>query len=131
MKEARAFREDSKARQSAGPRNSDIRTVDQGVQKWLDICEKEGRNGREPVTRYTLDNYEYRAGIIKAYDWNKELHELTKPDIIDFRSWLLGKYSREVSHKVMSSFHSMIMEMIRPLTRVCVRRNIWRWRIPA
>lgn len=112
LKEARAFRENSKAREIAGPRSSEIRTVDQGVQKWLDICEKEGRNGREPVTRYTLDNYEYRAGIIKAYDWDKELHELTKPDIIDFRSWLLGKYSREVSHKVMSSFHSMIMEMI-------------------
>lgn len=89
-----------------------MRTVPQGVQKWLDICEKEGRNGREPVTRYTMVNYAYRAQIINAYAWNKDLHELTKPDIIEFRSWLLEHHSRDVSHKVLSSFHSMIREMI-------------------
>jgi integrase len=73
--------------------------VGQGVKKWLNICEKEGRNGREPVTRYTLDNYEYRAAIIEGYAWGKELRELTKPDVIEFRSWLLETYSRDVAHK--------------------------------
>jgi integrase len=86
--------------------------VAQGVQKWLDICEKEGRNGREPVTRYTLDNYEYRGGIIKSYPWEKEIRELSKPDIIEFRSWLLENYSREVAHKVLTSFHSMVLELV-------------------
>ena len=38
---------------------------------WLRICEKEGLNGREPVTTYTYENYEYRAGFIKAYEWPK------------------------------------------------------------
>src|SRR5689334_11814708 len=67
--EARAFSENSAARKQAARRHSEIVTVEQGVQKWLDICEKEGRNGREPVTRYTLDNYEYRAAIMKEYEW--------------------------------------------------------------
>ncbi len=64
-KEARAFREDTTAQKRASRRGATTVTVEQGVQKWLDICEKEGRDGREPVTRYTLDNYEYRAEIKK------------------------------------------------------------------
>ena len=112
LKEARAFREDGRGRAASAPQSTELRTVRQGVQKWLDICEKEGRNGREPVTRYTLDNYEYRAEIMKKYPWQKELHELTKPDIIEFRSWLLEHHSRDVAHKVLMSFHSMIREMV-------------------
>src|SRR5262245_28729003 len=68
-KEAQAFREDGSARARAQRNHSEVVTVEEGVQKWLDICEKEGRNGREPVTRYTLDNYEYRADIINRYGW--------------------------------------------------------------
>lgn len=112
LKEARAFVESGRAAQSATRSKSEITTVEQGVRKWLEVCEKEGRNGREPVTRYTLDNYEYRARIINAYGWDKGLQELTKPDIISFRSWLLENYSRDVSHKALTSFHSMILELI-------------------
>lgn len=112
LKEARAFREDAGARSASAPLSTEIRTVHQGVQKWLDICEREGRNGREPVTKYTLANYEYRADIIKDYAWDKELHELTKPDIIQFRSWLLQHHSRDVANKVLTSFHSMVKELV-------------------
>jgi integrase len=111
-KEALAFREDAGARLVNAPTDREIRTVAQGIQKWLDICEKEGRNGREPVTRYTLDNYEYRAAIANKYTWSKELNELTKPDIIEFRSWILENYSRDVAHKVLTSFNSMILAAI-------------------
>ncbi|ODS56466.1 MAG: integrase [Acidobacteria bacterium SCN 69-37] len=111
-KEARAFREDATAQKRASRRGATTVTVEQGVQKWLDICEKEGRDGREPVTRYTLDNYEYRAEIIKSYDWDKDLQELSKPDIVQFRSWLLQNHSRDVSSKVLTSFHSMIKELV-------------------
>jgi integrase len=89
MKEARAFLEDSAARRKNGPLSTEIRTIDQGLQKWLDVCAKEGRNGRDPVTAGTVQNYEYRASIIRAYEWTKPLHELTAPDIVEFRSWLL------------------------------------------
>lgn len=112
LKEARAFREDSKARASSAPLSREIRTIDQALRKWLDVCEKEGRNGRDPVTLYTLKSYEYRAEIIRSYNWQRELHELSAPDVVEFRSWLLRNYSRDQARKALSSFHSMVLEMV-------------------
>ena len=112
LKEARTFLEDSAARRKSGPLSTEIRTVDQGLQKWLDVCAKEGRNGRDPVTAGTVQNYEYRADIIRAYEWQKPLHELTAPDIVEFRSWLLKNHSRVVAHKALSSFRSMVKELM-------------------
>jgi integrase len=112
MKEAREFRENSAARSTSGPLSKDIRTVEQGLQKWLDVCEKEGRNGRDPVTAGTLENYRYRKNIISAYDWKKPLHELTAPDIVEFRSWLLLNHSRAVARKALTSLHSMVQELM-------------------
>ena len=66
-----------------------IVTVADGVEKWLEVCEKEGRDGRDPVTDFTLKGYKYRARIMNSYPWEKNLQELTAPDIIEFRSWLL------------------------------------------
>lgn len=120
-KEAIEFRENGSARTTASRRSSEIQTVEQGLTKWLHVCEKEGRDGREPVTQYTLDNYTYRASIIKKYDWDKGLADLAKSDIIEFRSWLLQHYSRDVAHKVLKSFHSMILEMI---TRTILQHDV-------
>ena len=85
LKEARAFLESGNARQSARA-SADIRTVAQATDLWLMACEKEGLNGREPVTGYTLQNYGYRAEFIKAYGWDKSTAELAAPDIVAFRS---------------------------------------------
>ena len=112
MKEARTFLEDSAARRKNGPLSSEIRTIEQGLRKWLDVCAREGRNGRDPVTAGTVQNYEYRAGIIRAYEWKKPLHELTAPDIVEFRSWLLLHHSRSVAHKALASLHSMVRELM-------------------
>jgi integrase len=112
LKDARAFVESGEMRKSNGLRHAQIKTVQQAVSTWLGICEKEGRNGRDPVTRYTLKSYEYRAGIIKAYAWPHELHALSAPDIVEFRSWLLRHYSRDQARKVLSSFHSIVLEMV-------------------
>jgi hypothetical protein len=112
MKEAREFRENSSIRSTSVPLSSEIRTVAQGLQKWMEVCEKEGRNGRDPVTAGTLENYRYRAAIITAYPWPKALHELTGPDAIEFRSWLLRHHSRDMAQKVLTSLHSMVREMM-------------------
>lgn len=112
-KEALAFREDAQSHQRIGPLTKEIFTVAQGLQKWLDVCEKEGRDGKDPVTPYTLKNYEWRRDHILSYDWKKELHELTPPDIVAFRSWLLLNHSRDVAGKLLSSFHSMVLELIK------------------
>jgi len=107
-KEAREFRESGETKKT-GPTPV---TVSDGVEKWLDVCEKEGRDGRDPVTDFTLKGYKYRARIINSYAWEKSLQELTAPDIVEFRSWLLGNYPRSMAHFVLSSFHSMILEMV-------------------
>ena len=54
-----------------------------------------------------------RRDCILAYRWTKPLHELASPDMVEFRSWLLKEYSRDVAGKLLSSFHSMILEMIK------------------
>jgi len=112
MKEAREFRENSSVRSKSAPLSSEIRTVAQGLRKWLEVCEKEGRNGRDPVTAGTLENYGFRAAIIDDYPWPKALHELTGPDAIEFRSWLLRHHSRDMAQKVLTSLHSMVREMM-------------------
>ena len=112
LKEAREFREDSRSRPIGKQLDAELGTVADGVQKWLDVCEKEGRAGRDPVTPYTLKTYRYRASIIKGYDWGKNLHELAAPDVVEFRSWLIRNHSRDQARKVLSYFHSMILEMV-------------------
>src|SRR5580658_927993 len=79
MKEAREFREsgETKTGGSARSASGDIVTVADGLDKWLEVCEKEGRDGRDPVTAFTLKGYKYRAHVIRSYPWPKTLHELT------------------------------------------------------
>jgi integrase len=111
-KEALAYRDDSRQRAIGVLRASGIRTVEQGLKKWLDVCEKEGRDGRHPVTESTLAHYEWRRDHILRYGWQKDLQELTTFDVIEFRSWLLRTFSRVVAGKLLLSFHSMILELI-------------------
>jgi len=92
--------------------DSKIKTVPDAVDKWLDICEHEGRDGRPPVSLAVLKLYRGRAKIIKDYRWDKSLQELTQPDLVHFRSWLLRGRSRDQSRKVLSSLHSVFIEMM-------------------
>jgi integrase len=111
MKEARAFRDQSATSLYAGPVDTSVRTIPQAIDRWLDICEKEGRDGRDPVTAYTLATYGRRAEIMKAYGWEKPLSDLQTPDVVTFRSWLLRNYSRDLARKTLTSFHAVIREM--------------------
>ncbi len=70
-KEALAFRDNSGQRTNDPVSHSEIRTVAQGLQKWLDVCENEGQDGRHPVTQGTLDHYEWRRDHILRYNWQK------------------------------------------------------------
>lgn len=111
LKEARAFRDQQRAFTHAGPIDHSIRSVDQAIDRWLDICQKEGRDGRDPVTAYTYKTYERRAEIMKEYGWQKPLADLQTPDVVAFRSWLLRSYSRDLARKTLTSFHAVIKEM--------------------
>lgn len=107
-KEAREFVENLGTHKSPA---SELRTVPEAVDLWLDICEKEGRGNREPVSINTLKGYRLRARIIKEYGWQRDLHELTQPDIIEFRSWLKRNYSLYMARRVLSSLHSVFLEL--------------------
>ncbi len=113
MKEARAFLESGEVRKGRlAHRSPEIQTVEQAAALWLGLCEKEGLNGREPVTRYTMQNYQYRADHILRYPWPKPLRDLTPPDVVEFRSWLLSSgVSRYMTGKVLTTLHSVFKEM--------------------
>ncbi len=130
LKEARAFREDSRARISARPRSAEIRSVEQAIQRWLDICEHEGRDGRDPVSPATLGVYKGCATIMRAYAWETQLHELESADLAAFRSWLLTEHTRDQAKRTLSCFHSMLIEMVTqgvlatdPATRITIQRS--------
>ncbi|MHA6266332.1 tyrosine-type recombinase/integrase [Aliiroseovarius sp. CAU 1755] len=131
LKEARAFLESGRTSEpNALSRHSEVRTVPQAIEMWLDICEKEGRDERDPVSPSTLENYRWRARTMKSFGWGCALHELKEPDIIAFRSWLKRTCSTDQGQKVLSSFHSVLIEMRRrgiihddPGQHVTIRKN--------
>ncbi len=113
LKAAREFVESGKASRNGGSRHSEIRTVQQAIDKWLEVCEDEGRDEREPVSPSTLENYRWRSRTMKDYAWNCELRALQEADVIAFRSWLKRNCTPDQAQKVLSSFHSVLIEMQR------------------
>jgi integrase len=112
LKEARAFVESGMTRAGEGVTDRSVRTVPQAIERWLQICEKEGTDGNEPVTTYTLKLYKYFAEFMKAYPWDKNLGELQAPDIVQFRSWLLTNCpSRYLARKTLTYFQTVLNEM--------------------
>ena len=94
--------------------NSEIEpdfSVTDAVELWLNICEKIGRDGREPVETMTLIEYRRRAKVMRAYNWTKPVSKLTPTDIVKFRTWLLQNYSRDLAKRTLSSFSSVLKEM--------------------
>jgi len=110
-KEALAFREDAAARSAEHAQSADRWPVVDAIDTWLAVCEKEGRDGRAPVSDATLKYYRYVARIMKAYRWPKPVAALTKPDIIAFRSWLIAEHGRALAAKTLTYFHAVLAEM--------------------
>lgn len=120
-KEAIAFREDAATRAASASARGDSLSVAEAIDTWLAVCEKEGRDGRAPVSTATLNYYRYIAGIMKAYPWRKTVAALTKPDIIAFRSWLIAERGRYLAAKTLTYFHAVLAEMA---TRGVVAVNV-------
>jgi len=112
LKEARAFVESGALQSGRAVRDPSIATVPQAINRWLEICEKEGTDGNDPVTSYTLKNYRYLANFMERYPWDKHLYELEPPDIVQFRSWLLENCpSRFLARRTLSCFQTVLGEM--------------------
>lgn len=110
-KDAVTFRSQKELEEGGALQQTHIRTINQAIDEWLDICEKEGRHGRDAVSAATQEQYEYRARVMKAYSWNVAVQDLREAHGIEFRSWLLRNFSRDKAQKVLSSFHSVLIEM--------------------
>ncbi|KAB1085055.1 site-specific integrase [Neorhizobium galegae] len=110
LKEARAFTENLGARKDAP---AEVITVPVAVERWLTVCQKIGRDGREKVELETYKEYRRRAGVIQEYVWPKPLHELIPADVVAFRNWLLENKTRDLARRSLSSFHSVMIEMHR------------------
>ncbi len=112
LKEARAWLESGAAQRSQSSSGNSRLSVDDAIDKWLEICETEGTDGNDPVTEYTLKNYHYFSKFMKAYSWHKPVCELRPPDIVHFRSWLLSHCpSRCVARKALTHFQTVMNEM--------------------
>jgi integrase len=109
LKEARAYQENL-ASLRRSPSSIALKVVD-AVDKWLEICETIGRDGREKVEPETLKEYTRRAEVIKEYGWTKAIHQLEPSDIVHFRSWLLENKTRDLARRSLSSLHSVLIEM--------------------
>lgn len=128
LKEARAFHQNLGSLDTFSA--SSIRSVDQAVDLWLDICGHIGRDGRECVEPQTYVEYRRRALVIKEYRWPKPLQEIAPPDVVHFRNWLLKNKSRDLARRTLSSFHSVMIEMIHqghinsdPASGICVKSS--------
>lgn len=109
LKEARHFVQNLGSMRE--PVSTSVRTVPQAVDLWLEICERIGRDGREPVERETLKEYRRRATIMSEYPWPKALQALETADVVQFRNWLLQHKTRDLARRTLSSFHSVLIEM--------------------
>lgn len=111
-KEAVAYVESGLIRANDSISDRSIKTVPQAIEKWLEICEKEGTDGNEPVTAFTLKTYKYYAEFMKGHHWDRGLAELQAPDIVQFRSWLLKNCpSRYLARKTLTYFQTVMNEM--------------------
>lgn len=112
LKEARAFVESGRTQSQEGAIDYTVKTVPEAIERWLQICEKEGTDGNEPVTAFTLKHYRYFAAFMQGYAWDKPLSMLQAPDIVRFRSWLLSHCpSRYLARKTLTYFQTVMKEM--------------------
>ncbi|MEM7665524.1 MAG: hypothetical protein AAF250_06675 [Pseudomonadota bacterium] len=89
--------EETQAHQSRLPSIS----VPDAIEKWLNICEKVGRDGIEPVEQMTLVECERRARVMNQYVWTKPAGELSVSDVVHFRSWLLENHTRDLARRTL------------------------------
>lgn len=114
-KDADAFRESPKV---TAKTQSASHTVSDLIDHWLNVCEKKGRNGREPVAKATLRQYRRHAKIIseiviKLDDTDLHLgavlaSRLDKTICDAFRSHLIEGFSWAYARKILTSFKSAL-----------------------
>jgi integrase len=88
----------------------DTVTVEEAAQRWLEVCQKTGRKGREPVEASTLRKYQEHVQIIAGMIGSRRLNKLTHVACNNFRDELLHTYSRKYAKKILTSFKSILAQ---------------------
>ncbi len=90
-----------------------IKDMNQAVSFWLDLCETQGTSRNdEPVTPYTIKQYSFLGSILLRYNWVKRPHELSTPDIVQFKDWLLKNCSSiDQARRVLTSLKTILNEL--------------------
>jgi integrase len=84
-------------------------TVAEAAEIWIKAVEV-GRNGRSPAETSTLRQYKAHLAHILPLLGPVKLANLTAPRVAEFRDQLLGKMSRALARKVLSSLKSIVGE---------------------
>ena len=112
-KQANKFKAKKDLEENQDGRSVKVIPVTRAVELWLEICVTEGTDGNDPITDYSLENYQYYAEFMKAYNWPTTLNLLSPPEIVDFRTWLLANCpSRYVARKTLAYFTGALNEMM-------------------
>lgn len=93
-------------------KTSTLLSINDVLDVWLRVCEKEGRDGRNTIRYGTLKNYRSITNVARNYNWNKLPEDLTKVDMRKFRGWLLRTQTRDKAMRVMSLVTSAFKECV-------------------
>lgn len=88
----------------------DTITMAAACQRWIQVCERTGRKGREPVESSTLRKYQEHVAIIEEMLGGILVGTLTPVACNDFRDALLERYSRKYAKKILTSFKSILSQ---------------------
>ncbi len=105
LKDAKDFLQNSAIIQ-----NTTKTKIKTAAKRWIEVCEKYGRNGRPPVEGSTLRKYKEHAQIIIDLIGNDELSEYTPKSCLHFSQHLTEKYSRNYAAKIFTSFKGILSE---------------------
>lgn len=91
--------------------NADTVTMTVATDKWLEVCEKTGRKGREPVEKSTIKPYKLHAAYIKDMIGDVRLNQLDPHFCERFKTDLLARFdNRAYARKILTSFKGVLSE---------------------
>ena len=89
----------------------DTVTIEEAANKWLEVCEKIGRKGREPVEKSTIKPYRLHANYIVEMMGAAKLNQIDPRFCETFKRDLLDRFeSRLYARKILTSFKGILSE---------------------
>jgi integrase len=87
-------------------------SVDTAVDRWLAVCEKYGRRGREPVEAVTLRKYKLFARYIKSACGSETVARLTPARCQAICNDFLDNHRRPTARKILTAFKGMLAQAV-------------------